>query len=323
LPAQGALIALSLFAAWAVDHDRPLLLVSILLLNLAASIQDVAADGMAVDLLEPHELALGNTIQVVGAKLGMVLTGGLLLMWEQQLGWRGVLLVQAALLAGAFVVVAVFREPAAAARAPRRRARHVAGALWDALRAPSARWLILIAFTYKAGESMADQMFKPHLLDLGYSKADIGLWVNTWGMLFSIAGSVAGGALAHRLGLWRALWVTAALRVGPQALMLWFVVRGFTPWGVIISTGAEHFFGGALTTALFAVLMANANRALAATHYTALASFEVAGKAAAAAISGHFAQALGMTALFGAALGLSSAYLVVLWAAIPRVAGRR
>src|SRR5688572_32653217 len=44
--------------------------------------------------------------------------------------------------------------------------------------------------TYKLGESMADTMFKPFLVDAGFPASRIGLWVGTWGMLFAIVGSV-------------------------------------------------------------------------------------------------------------------------------------
>lgn len=42
----------------------------LLLLNLAAAVQDVALDTLAMQLLEPAELGPGNTVQVVAYKLG-------------------------------------------------------------------------------------------------------------------------------------------------------------------------------------------------------------------------------------------------------------
>ena len=55
-------------------------------MNLFASIQDVAVDGWAVDMLQPSEAGFGNTAQVVGFKLGMLLGGGILLTIADKLG---------------------------------------------------------------------------------------------------------------------------------------------------------------------------------------------------------------------------------------------
>lgn len=54
------------------------LLATVFLSNLAASVQDVAVDGWAVDILTEDNMAAGNVAQVVGFKLGMLVSGGLL-----------------------------------------------------------------------------------------------------------------------------------------------------------------------------------------------------------------------------------------------------
>ncbi|MGB1278281.1 MAG: MFS transporter, partial [Nannocystaceae bacterium] len=49
------------------------------LLNLAASLQDVTTDGVALDLLEPGERGAGNTWMQTGLRIGQLGLGGLLL----------------------------------------------------------------------------------------------------------------------------------------------------------------------------------------------------------------------------------------------------
>ena len=53
-------------------------LICVLMMNLFAATQDIAVDGLAVDLLEPRELGGGNAAQVVGYKIGILTGGGLL-----------------------------------------------------------------------------------------------------------------------------------------------------------------------------------------------------------------------------------------------------
>ena len=57
---------------------RPLL-GAVVLLNLLAATQDIATDGLAVDMLEPPERGLANGVQVAGYRVGMIVGGGALL----------------------------------------------------------------------------------------------------------------------------------------------------------------------------------------------------------------------------------------------------
>ncbi len=131
-------------------------------------------------------------------------------------------------------------------------------------------------------------------------------------MVFSVAGSFAGGILASRVPILRAIAIAAALRAVPVFGEWWLVFQAPTPEQVIAVTCAEHFFGGALTTAMFAFMMSQVDRRIGGTHYTALAVVEVAGKSPAAWASGVVADAWGYGGVFAAAALISVAYLGLL-----------
>lgn len=294
------------------------LLVLVLLMNLFAATLDVAVDGLAVDVLELPELGQGNVAQVVGYKVGMLTGGGLLVWASADIGWQGLFLAMAGLIGACLLVTLVWREHAAAAPGPpdsplmHPRLREILATTRRVVTAPGAGWFLAFIATYKLGESMADTMFKPFLVDAGFPAERIGLWVGTWGMLFSIAGSVAGGFLAGRLPLLTAVGVTAALRALPVAGEWWLALVEPTASRVVAVTCAEHFFGGALTTALFAYMMSRVDRRIGATHYTLLAALEVWGKLPSAGISGLVAQHTSYAFVFGLATVLSLAYLALL-----------
>ena len=131
-------------------------------------------------------------------------------------------------------------------------------------------------------------------------------------MLFSIAGSVAGGLLASRVKLLHAVALTAVVRafaVAGEAYLAW---QGPTEVGVIAVTSLEHFAGGALTTAMFALMMSRVDRRIGATHYTLLATIEVFGKMPGSMLSGVLAASLGYLGAFSLAAGLSVAFLLLL-----------
>jgi MFS transporter, PAT family, beta-lactamase induction signal transducer AmpG len=319
LPLQLALLACCAAAALVPPRDALTpLLVLVLLMNFFAATLDIAVDGLAVDVLELPELGQGNVAQVVGYKVGMLTGGGLLVWASGSIGWEGLFLAMAGLVGACFLVTLAWRERAVKAPGPpdsplvHPRMGEILGGLRRVVTAPGAGWLLLFIGTYKLGESMADTMFKPFLIDAGYTAAQIGKWVGTWGMLFSIVGSVAGGFLAGRVPLLRAVGITAALRAVPVAGEWWLSVVEATPGRVVAVTCAEHLCGGALTTALFAYMMSRVDRRLGATHYTLLATVEVWGKLPSAWVSGLITDQTSYPWLFGIATVLSVAYLALL-----------
>ncbi|MCE9669629.1 MFS transporter [Myxococcus stipitatus] len=327
LPMQAGLtLTCAVAALFVTDGALRPLLVLVLVMNFFAATQDIAVDGFAVDHLRPEELGLGNAIQVVGYKLGMLTGGGLLVWASRYIGWPGLFLSMSALCLLALGVTLSFRETSSS------RPRDVADSAPDepaltwpmmrerlgaVLRVPGIGWLLLFIATYKLGETMADVLYKPFLLDSGIPDWRIGQWVGTWGNVASILGSVAGGLLATRMPVLGALGLTAALRVFPLVGRWWLATHGVTDASVIGVTLCEELVGGALTTVMFAFMMSRVDRRIGATHYTLLASLEVWGKAPAAPLAGWLADpvhGLGLGYAFVFLLGavLSVAFLALL-----------
>jgi MFS transporter, PAT family, beta-lactamase induction signal transducer AmpG len=332
LPLQ-ALLALTCFAAATVEPREGLapLLGLVLVMNLLAATMDIAVDGFAVDALATHELGHGNIAQVVGYKAGMLTGGGLLVWASATIGWSGLFIAMAGLVLLSLLVTLSWNEnaivlqpatPETATPAPPRRTREIFAALRRAVANSGALWLILFVGTYKLGESMADTMFKPFLVDAGYREGQIGLWVGTWGMLCSIVGSVGGGLLARRLPLLQAVGWCAVARAATVAGEWWLTQVDPSPHRVLAVTCAEHLFGGALTTAMFAYMMSRVDRRIGATHYTLLAAVEVWGKLPAAWLSGFVAARASYATLFALATVLSVAFLGLL-APLGRSAWKR
>ena len=322
VPMQAAL-ALTALAAAEVEDTRALAAL-VLLMNLFAATQDIAVDGLAVSILKDEQLGPGNALQVVGYKLGMLTGGGLLVWASARIGWSGLFQLMALLMVLVLLVVLCVREPvsaAAEARAETPSFREIGTRLVAALKLPATAALIAVIVTYKTGESLADGMWKPMLIDRGFTAAEIGLWNGTYGMIFSLLGSTAAGWAVRRTSLAQALFVAALLRAAGVAGEWWISVTpmaGASP--VIVVTCLEHLLGGALTTVLFALMMRHTDREIGATHFTLLASLEVWGKMPLSTLSGVVAMQLGYADLFALATALSVAFAVLAGALRRRLA---
>ena len=282
---------------------------TLLLLNFSAATLDIAVDGLAVDLLQRNQLGLGNTAQVVGYKAGMFLGGAVI----GSMG-RSIFALLALVLGAVWAAVAFSSLPERERPPERNQLRDILRTLGRAVGTPTGVWVIACVATYQLGESLVDPMFKLFVRDAGFPLLDVLRWTAVYGMLASIAGSVAGGLLAGRIPFRRALFLAAALRLGPLIAQWVVASRAPTEDAIILVIVGENFFGGALTTVLFAFMMSQVDRRIGATHYTVLAGLEVLGKMPGSTLSGWIAGAWGYAPTFAAGAILSAAYLALLLA---------
>jgi PAT family beta-lactamase induction signal transducer AmpG len=244
-----------------------------------AATQDVFVDAFAVRVLRPSERGYGNTAQVAGYRLGMLIGGAALLLLVERLGERATLLGCAALVAiasvGAFAGSADAKaeagSPEAEAETKAARPSSVRGLVRHMLN-EKARAVIVLALTFKLGLHMASSLLKPMARDFGWSKQRIGWAVVTVGSAGALMGAALGGVLHRRLGERRALVVALVVQT-LVCLPLIAVERLHAPLALTtFAIWLEHFGSGFGTTILFASLMTATRPADAGLHYTILTS---------------------------------------------------
>ena len=293
------------------------LFVAVLLVNLLSASQDVATDGLAVDLLEREELGKGNGVQVAAYRVGMILGGGLMLIVFDSLGWRPTLLSLGALLLVATVPVALFREPPTA---PSARGQEVGASRWLresllywARRPGTGVWFTLLVL-YKAGEHMATGMLRTFLVDVGLGLAEVGWMLGFVGFTTGLVGALLGGFLVNPLGRRRALLVFGTLQALSVLLYALAAYGGASVPVLALICGVEHLTSGMATAALFTVMMETCRPEHAGSDYTVQACVVVVASIAAAAVSGFSAQAFGYAWHF--TLSAIVCALAVVWVAL-------
>lgn len=297
LPAQAGMIAITL-AFTRVRPEDGLLAVVILffVLNILAATQDVAVDGLAVDLLRDEELGPGNTAQVAGFKLGNLFGGGVLLALSGVVGWSGDFFVMSGCLALAWVLVFLHREVAPEGPPSGDGLGSVLPRLFTALKSQGA-WFWLFLLWVKFGETFGGAMTKPMLSDRGFSRELIALVEGVVGGVATILGAVAGGVLARRRG-WRPVLGGAAAGQGAALVLLGLYSLG--PIGAVgwaILAGVEAAFGGAVGVAVFVLAMSWRDRSVGAAQFTVAQVVYMSGGALAAPLAGRIGDVVGVPAL--------------------------
>ena len=324
LPLQGTVILCLVGLAWLSPQSLfgsqiGLLLGLLLLINLAASTQDIATDGLAVRLLPARWRGLANSLQVGGYKIGMLISGSGLLLAIGTLGWQSSLSLIAGLLLLLTLPILLFREKqrlprlpehAETALGPRLLLAHYGGLL---LQPGMLLWLAVV-LSFKLGDALGSPMIKPMLVDQGWSSSELGQ-LTLISSLVGIAGAVLGGLLYARLGALRSLlWFGGLQALGIAAMSLLVGGASERLWVYPVAL-FEQLADGMSTVTLFAVMMSQCRPEHEGADFTLQASAQLLLAGIVGAVSGLLANSLGYAALFISAgvLGLLVLGLVMIY----------
>ncbi|MGB4227664.1 MAG: MFS transporter [Candidatus Dechloromonas phosphoritropha] len=290
----------------------PLLLFVILVINMAASTQDIATDGLTVRLLSERGRGLGNSLQVGGYKVGMIISGSGLLIVIDQLGWNLGLVLITLLLLWCTVPIWRFAErqriphramAAESARGPRLLLTHYHGLLAQ----PGMLAWLAVVLTFKLGDALGSPMIKPMLVDQGWTNTALGE-LTLISSIAGIGGAALGGLLYARLGARRSLLLFGSLQAAGIASMASLVNGGGDTGLVYVVAVGEQIADGMSTVALFAVMMQKCRPEHEGGDFTLQASAQVLLAGMVGAASGVLAMAVGYVTLFvvAGALGLAA-----------------
>ncbi|MBX9915456.1 MAG: MFS transporter [Pseudomonadaceae bacterium] len=320
LPLQ--LLTISCIALLALLEPRslfgpqlPLLLGVLLLVNLAAATQDIATDGLTVRLLPERWRGLGNSLQVGGYKIGMLVSGSGLLLAIDWLGWQRSLGLIALLLVLMTLPISLFRESQRLPVEPQHVEPGGPNLLWRHYRGLLAQpgmglWL-LVLLSFKLGDALGSPMIKPMLVDQGWSNAALGQ-LTLFSSLAGILGATLGGVLYARIGALRALLLFGGLQALGIAAMVLLVGHGGQTGLVYAVALFEQAVDGMSTVALFAVMMRLCRPEHEGADFTLQACVQLLLAGLVGALSGLLGKWLGYPAVFLSAglLGLLALPLV-------------
>jgi PAT family beta-lactamase induction signal transducer AmpG len=165
-------------------------------------------------------------------------------------------------------------------------------------RRSDALLILLFILLYKMGDSMASHMTVPFYLELGYSTTEIGTIVKGFGFGATIFGSLLGGILMLRIGIYRALWIFGVLQGVSTAGFAVLGAYGYSLLGLALVIVFENLSGGMGTAAYAAFMASLTNKKFTATQYALLSSLMGIPRVIIAAPTGFLAESLGWVPFF-------------------------
>lgn len=286
------LSVLSIFLCSLLDLNTHLQLsiVGMALSITCAATQDIATDALAVNILSPGERGLGNGVQNAGGYMGGILGGGLLLMLLDEWGWQNSLMVLGTGLLLLLLPIAFYKEQI---RVTPHQPSFDGRGLLNFFRQPGmGQWVILLLI-YTMGVTISNTMFRPFLVDLGLSLAEIGILYGIVGYSAGIVGSLIGGVAVKALGRQRSLLLFSTAIVVATALFI-LPTLGMTGQLMLYTAaiGLQLSYSMAYTV-LSTIMMDKSRPAMAGFDYTLQVTLVFIGSLLAGGLSGYMVEAIG------------------------------
>ena len=276
----------------------PTVAAAALLVAFFSASQDIVIDAYRRETLADAEQGLGAAYYVCGYQLGTLLAAGGGLILADLVGFQGVYLIMAAVMASAVIVTLLAPEPGLAAGQPTSLRDAFAGPLAEFFRRRDAVLVLAFVLLYKLGDNMASHMSIPFYLDIGFSNTEIGSVVKLLGTWAIFIGTFAGGAIILRFGLFRALLGFGVLQglstFGFAALAL--VGHNLFWLGGVVAF--ENLTIGLGRSALLAFMAYLTNRRFTATQFALLASLAGVPRVIVSAPTGWLAEQIGWVSFF-------------------------
>ncbi|PLY14865.1 MAG: AmpG family muropeptide MFS transporter [Sedimenticola sp.] len=299
LLAQLSLVAAIVLLAFAQPAISPLsVAIAALLVTFFSASQDIVVDAYRRESLRDEEQGLGASFYVNGYRLGMLLASGGGLIMADFMTFQSVYLIMAGIMSVGVLTTLLSPEPEASEGKPRTLQEAVVEPFLEYFRRRDALAILLFILLYKIGDTMAQHMTTPFYLDIGFSKTEIGTVVKLFGFWATIVGSLLGGVLILRLGIYRALWGFGILQGLSTAGFALLALVGNSLGGLAAVIAFENFSGGMGTAAYIAFMASMTNKKFTATQYALLSSFMGIPRVIAASPTGFMAEGMGWVGFF-------------------------
>ena len=282
--------------------------------------QDIVIDAYRTDVSLPHERGVAAAANNLGYRASSWLAFAGALILADLFGWRVAFLALAAVMLAVTPVTWSAPEPDYRAPPPRSLRESIVAPLRELLGSPGALGLLFVIVTFKIGNAFALKLFTPFLMDLGFTKTEIGLVAKAVLTTSAIVGGVLGGLWMIRLGLLRAMLLFGALQTVTTLAFYLLAVTGKNFPLMIAATAIENVSAAMGNIAEVALIMALCNSRFSAFQYALLSVFAMAPRYLLGGPAGWLADHGGWGIYFVVAFMAGLPGLIMVWLMRDRIA---
>lgn len=294
LVTQALLIVSILAMAFSDPAREPFVMAALaLLVAFASASQDIVVDAYRTESLKSEELGIGAGVHVMGYRIAMLVSGAFALILSDHISWRAVYGIMASTVGIGMIATLFAPEPTVEAKPPRSMKEAVLEPLAEFLKRKGAIEVLAFIILYRLDVVIGVMMMTPFLLELGFTRTDIGAVGKGFGLISTIIGALTGGVIMARIGMKKALW---AFGIGQGFSNLTFLALaqvGYNYPLMVAAIALENLCSGLGTAAFLGFIMSLCDKRFTATQYAVLSSVMALTRVFAGAPTGYMAKHLG------------------------------
>ncbi|MFV9924351.1 MAG: MFS transporter [Francisella endosymbiont of Hyalomma scupense] len=248
------------------------------LICFVSATQDIAINAYQTEVLLEHERALGNAIAVMGYRIGMLVTGSLVLIIVDRLNnnWNLAWLM----ITPFFIICPLYTlliKESQYQESPK--------SFRDAFVLPFVEFfkrqglntaiiIIIILISYKLADAIAFSLNSIFFIDLGFSKTTIAVSYKVLSLFASLGGLIVGGLIAKQIGIYKSFLYFSIIMACANLTYVLLAIVGKNYYLMLISVSVEYFCGAMGTAVLVAMIMSIVNVKFSATQFAILSSID-------------------------------------------------
>ena len=320
-----SLVVISIFGMSFSDPTNSLMVLVAFALSVSffAATQDICIDAMRVELVLDHEQGEAASMYQGGWRIAFLVSQVFTFFIASYYDWSAAYF-SIGILMGMLVLFSIFIIPE-----PKRPDSDLPGIESNPLKSFKNLYLsplkdlferyfdnnILLVFLliifYRFSDIVLGPMAMPFYVDTGFSKEEVAIVTNAFGIAMTMAGVFVGGLLIYRYNLMAVVFLGALLVMLTNVAFAWLDTIGHNVSALTVTITLDNFSQGVASTALIALLSGLTNRSFTATQYAALFLLATFPATIIKGFSGFFVDSFGYFNffLYAAALGIPAAVI--------------
>ena len=260
--------------------------------------QDVVVDAYRREIMPDEELGLGSSLYVNGYRLAMIVSGSLALNMADNMPFTNVYKIMALCMIPAIFFTLIAPKENHHIKIPSNMKEAVFGPLQEFFTRKGAFIVLLFILLYKVGDSMAANMTTPFILQLGYTKSDLGNVAKLFGLVSTIIGGLIGGVMMLRYNM---KWSLIFFGIRQAVSTIGFAILPSMPItlsSLAIVVAFENLASGMGTAAYAAYMASLTNKQFTATQYALLTALMGVPRVILSSPTGKMAEVMGWEMFF-------------------------
>lgn len=269
-----------------------------------AATYDIAMEAYRIELFHGDKSGQGNSLVILGFRVGLMLSGALGLYLASILEWKLVFIIIASfILPCIFIVYFSMDEKLIKKHYNHKNTKawfkkNFLGSFITLFHTPKFYLIFFLIAFYKMSDGYLDAMLIPFLVNIGFSKAEIAEFSSTINIISSMFGVFVGMHLINRLGVAKILLYAELSAAATNLLFIILANVGHHLELLFFITAIESFCSGICNITLIHYMSMLCHKKFTATHYAILISISGFSRTLLASTSGVVVINLGWINFF-------------------------